>query len=148
MNRTNFSLGVLVALAGLVMLIAPKESISFVIILLGASAVLNGLYDIITTRTFSPIAIFKRTALIRGCASILIGILAICFPLAFGETLFNIMRYVMAIYMIFAVIAELILVFNLPKDSLLKKRFFFEALGYAAVCVVLFLLSPVHGSNF
>ena len=142
MNRTNFSLGVLVALVGLVMLIAPQQSISVVVILLGASAVLNGLYDILTTRTFSVSPVFKKTALIRGLSSIIIGLLAVCLPLAFAETVMNVMRWILAIYMIFAVIGEFVLIFTLSEDSNLKKRFIYEALGYAAVAVVLFMLSP------
>ncbi|MCH5294983.1 MAG: DUF308 domain-containing protein [Treponema sp.] len=142
MNRTNFSLGVLIALVGLVMIIAPHQSIRVVVVLLGASAVLNGLYDVITTRTFSTSPLFRRTALIRGLASIVIGLLAICLPLAFAETILNITRYVLAFYMIVAVIIEFVLLFTLPEGSALKKHFVYEALGYAAVAVVLFILKP------
>ena len=51
MGKTNFLFGVLAAIVGLIVLIAPEASIKVVVILLGAAAVLNGFYDLLKVRT-------------------------------------------------------------------------------------------------
>lgn len=145
MNKSGFYIGALVVIAGLVMLISPEQSIKIVVIVLGAGSVLTGLFDIISVRSLSDDLLFKKTALIRGLASIVIGLLAISLPLAFAETVLKIMLYSLAVYLIISAIGEFILLIKLPEDSSMKKSFLLEAVGFIALAVILFILPANFG---
>lgn len=148
MSKSGFYIGALVVIAGLVMLISPQKSIEIVIIVLGAGSVLTGLFDIVTTRTMSDDSAFRKTALIRGLASIIIGLLAICLPLAFfqvAENIVRVMLYILAVFLIISAISEFLMVSKLPENSPLKKSFIMEALGFIALSVILFLIPANFG---
>ena len=148
MNKTNFSLGALIAVIGLILLVAPEASIKVVVILLGAGAIINGLYDLIKMRQFSEDNAFHIAVIVRGIASIVVGLVALSLPLAFfnaAQTVVRVLLYVLGVYLVLTAGMEFFLMLKLPEDSVVKKTFIYEGLGTLAVGIILFLLPANFG---
>src|SRR5574344_1956175 len=145
LDKTNFALGILLAVVGLMILVAPTDSIKIVVILLGAGAFCNGLYNLLKVRLLSEDSDYRRTVLIRGWVSIVVGLLAICLPLVMAKTVVTVMVYVLAIYLILSAAAELYLVYKLHQIRVPSKSFAGEAVGSIIVAVILFLLPANFG---
>ena len=145
---TNIILGIVIAVAGIFLLAAPEASIRIVIVLLGAGAVINGVFNIIRVRPLSDDDQFMLAALIRGIVSIIIGLLACFLPLVFfsaAQTVVRVMLYLFAIYLIFSAIAEFFLVYKLHEANIPAKQFAGEAVISIIIAIILFMIPANFG---
>ncbi len=145
---TNIVLGIVLAVAGIILLAAPEASVRIVIVLLGAGAVVNGVYSILRVRPLSEDDQFKLAALIRGIVSIVIGLLACFLPLVLfsaAQTVVRVMLYLFGVYLIFSAIAEFFLVYKLHEVNVPAKSFAGEAVVSIIVAIILFMIPANFG---
>lgn len=146
MQKTNFVPGVLIAIVGLLLLLIPAQIVKILVFVLGVEAIINGVYTLGYMRSFLTESLFRAAILIRGIASIVVGLLAICLPLVFAETMWTMMLYVMAFYLIFAAVLELYIVAKLRDAEIDRKLFVLEAIISIIVAVILLLLPQQIGA--
>lgn len=140
MNKTSLISGLLLAAVGLLLLIIPDRIIQVLIIVLGAEAIVNGIFSIITTRNLISDPSFRLSILIRGAAGIIVGTLAIALPLVVAGTMWIIMVYVLAIYLLSAAVIEMYALALLRHTDIDRKQYYLEALISIVVAIILFLI--------
>ena len=147
MNKSNLILSIIVAVLGLVVLVIPETFIKIAVILMGAATIIEGLNSLIKVRPLLEDKAFRRLTLIRGLASILIGLLAVCLPLVFFNTVQGVIRvmlYVLAVYLIVSAVAELFLVAQLNQNGISSRNHKIQAIWFF-IAVMLFLLPANFG---
>lgn len=142
MKKLDWLFGALIALLGLLLVIMPKFWICAIVILLGLGAIAYGIYNLTVTRKILDDSKYKTSMLIKSIASIVIGVVAILFPMAFGNTVWTAMVYVLAFYMIAAAVIGFYSVTLLKKGGIAPKKYTLENLALLAIAIVLFLISP------
>ena len=143
MDGTSFGFGALVAVIGLIMLIAPEATIRVVVVLLGATAVINGIYDIMKVRSLSRDSSYRVTVMVHSLLSIAVGLLAVFLPFSFFEmanAIFHVMLYVLAIYLLVAAVLEFFIAIKLRSAGLPSNAFLWEAVACVIIAVFLFIL--------
>lgn len=140
MSKRNLISGLLLAAVGLLLLIIPNKIVQVLIIVLGAEAIVNGIFSIITTRTLIEDPAFRFSILIRGVAGIIIGTLAIALPLIVADTMWMIMVYVLAVYLLAAAVIEMYALALLRHTDIDRKQYYLEALVSIIVAVILILI--------
>ena len=144
MKKWNFVIAGLLVVLGILIIAFP----AFFVILLGAGAIAYGIYNILYTKKMFEDTSFGTIILIRCILSIVIGILAIFFPMAIGKTAWNIMIYVLGIYLIFVAGLGFYSMYSMNNKEVDIKNFLYENLGLLAVSIVLFLMPGFFGSVF
>ena len=147
MNRTNVGLGILAVAVGLLLIIAPETSIRIVVMLLGVGGIANGIRDFARVLPLSENSRYRRTAIMNALLSIIVGVLAVCLPLALFNTVQNIVRimlYVVAAYLVIAAVADFYLVYKLHEEGRNSKILTGNAVWSVIIAVILFLVP----SNF
>ena len=152
MNKTNFGLGILVAIIGLLVMINPESSIKVIVILLGVGAIADGLYSIIKMRKLLIDTFYTNSILIRGIVSIIVGILAVAMPVAFfnaAENIIHVMLYVVAVYLILSAAGEIMAMVKLSQAGMHDqvKGLFWTAIGSLVIAVLLFMLPRDYGQT-
>lgn len=142
MKKLDWLFGALIALLGLLLVIMPKFWICAIVILLGLGAIAYGIYNLIVTRKILDESKFKTSMLIKSISSIVIGVVAILFPMAFGNTVWTAMVYLLAIYLIVAAAIGFYSVTLLKKNGIAPKQYTLENLALLGIAIVLFLISP------
>ena len=148
MTKSNFLSGIFAAVIGLLVLVQPDTSIKVVIIILGMTAIVRGINDLVRVRALSDDRAFKTVVLVRALVSILIGLAAVCLPLAFFNTaqaLVRILLYVQAVYMVLSACTALFFLARLGSDSPQAKGFKSDAGLSLVVALFLFLLPANFG---
>lgn len=146
MSKKNLISGLLLAAIGLLLLIIPNKIVQVLIIVLGAEAIINGIFSIITTRNLIEDPAFRMSILIRGAAGIIIGTLAIALPLVVAGTMWMIMVYVLAVYLLAAAIIEMYALALLRHTDIDRKQYYLEALVSIVVAIILILIPRQIGS--
>lgn len=146
MSKRNLISGLLLAAVGLLLLIIPSKIVQAIIIVLGAEAIVNGIFSIITTRNLIENPTFRLSILIRGVAGIIIGTLAIALPLIVAETMWMMMIYVLAVYLLAAAVIEMYALSLLRHTDIDRKQYYLEALVSIIVAVILILIPRQIGS--
>ncbi|MBR1913085.1 MAG: DUF308 domain-containing protein [Treponema sp.] len=147
MGKTNFFFGILAAVVGLIVLIAPEASIKVVVVLLGAAAVMNGFYDLLKVRNFMDTSRYKLNVMIHSLISIAIGLLAIFLPFVLfntAEAVFRLMLYVLAVYMIVAAVMRFFVFAMLKGEGLGGNIFLLESVSEVIAAVLLFIMASQH----
>ncbi len=147
MTKSNFLLGIFAAVIGLLVLVQPDTSIKVVTIILGMTAVIRGINDFVRIRTLSDDSVFKTTVFVRGAVSLVIGVFAICLPLAFfntAQTMIRVLLYIQAVYLILSAIAGFFLVAKLGNTQS-TKNFKTDAAFSVVIAIFLFLLPANFG---
>ena len=142
MKKWNLWSGSLLTLLGLLVIIFPAFWIKVVVILLGVGAVAYGIYNLKITKALSDGDFYHRTIMIRGIVSILIGVVAILFPLAFGQTMWTVMIWVLIVYLIVSSALGFYAAALLKDTGINRKKYVFENIGLLVLAVVLILISP------
>ena len=83
MRKSYLGIGILTIIVGILMLFAPEAWAKVVVIFIGASAIVNGLFNLFYVRKIISDSSYKRAVIIRGLFSLLVGLVAIILPLAF-----------------------------------------------------------------
>lgn len=142
MKKWNMYAGIIMALLGLFVIIIPSFWIKVVVILLGLAAVCYGVYGLKVNKAIYNNTIYERTILIKSIASIVIGVLAILFPLAIGNAAWTAMIWMLIIYLILAAVMGFYAAALLKDSGVARKKYFLENLGLIVVAVILILISP------
>ena len=148
MKKGSLFLGLLFCLAGLLLLIMPGFVIKVLVILFGIEAIANGIYGLIYMRRLIPDSSFQSTVVTRSMLSILIGLLAVFLPLKFAQTMWTIMLFTLAIYMIIVALMEMYLLGKLRTTSVERKPFIFEAIISIVVAILMFIIGAKNGAVF
>lgn len=148
MNKTSFALGILAAVIGLMLVIAPTSGIRVVVILMGIGAFADGIVNLIKISKWSSDSQFHLAVIIRGWVSIVIGLLAVFLPLVMFNavaTVVRVMLYVLGVYLIISAISEIYLISKLHKEEVPTKHLWGEVAGSIIVAIILFLLPKNYG---
>lgn len=140
MNKNSFALGILIALFGLFMIISPASVVVLAAIILGIGAIADGCFILIAFQHLIADSKFRVITLVRGCLSILIGLLAIILPLAFAKVMWAAMVYMLAAYLVVSSVLEIIAIVQLKKNSIETKSFIIEVICSLIVAAVLFII--------
>ena len=144
MGKTNFFFGILAAVVGFIVLVAPEASIKVVVILLGAAAVMNGFYDLLKVRNFLDDSRYKLNVMTHSLMSITIGLLAIFLPFVLfsaAEAVFRLMLYVLAVYLLVAVIMRFFMFAMLKGKDIEGGLFLLESVSEVVAAVLLFIMA-------
>ena len=142
MKKWNLWSGCLLVLLGLLVIIFPSFWVKVVVILLGVGAVAYGIYNLKITKALSDEDYYHRTIMIRGIVSILIGIVAILFPLTLGKTMWAVMIWVLIVYLIVSSALGFYAAALLKNTGINRKKYILENVGLLAIAIVLILISP------
>lgn len=144
MGKTNFFFGILAAVVGFIVLVAPEASIKVVVILLGAAAVMNGFYDLLKVRNFLDDSRYKLNVMTHSLMSITIGLLAIFLPFVLfsaAEAVFRLMLYVLAVYLLVAAIMRFFIFAMLKGKDIEGGLFLLESVSEVVAAVLLFIMA-------
>ncbi|MFA6856310.1 MAG: DUF308 domain-containing protein [Treponema sp.] len=145
MRKTNFMLGILLAVVGLLMIIVPDKCIKAAVVILGVEAIANGIFSLIKIRQLISDKDFQSAVLVRGIISIIIGLLAVILPLRFAEIMWTVMLYVLAAYLLFAALLELYAVAKLRNTGIERKQYVVEAIVSIICALILFIIPQQAG---
>src|SRR5574344_185430 len=141
MRKTDFLLGVLLAVVGLMMIIEPSRCIRVAVIALGAATVVDGVYSIAKIRTLLSDRAFQVTAVISGAVSILVGAVAIILPLAVADVMWTIMLYVLAAYLVLLAVVEMYTVAKLRDTGIARRQYVVDII-VAFICAIILFIIP------
>ena len=150
MKKSNFLVGILITLIGLLLLIIPRQCIKAVVILLGIEAVANGIYNLMYTRKLVPDSSFQFTVICRGMLSLVIGLLAFFLPIRFVKVvdgIWTIVLYILAIYLIAGAVLELFAMGKIRNTEIDRKQYILEALISIIAAVILFIVPAEKVGN-
>lgn len=142
LKKWNLWSGSLLAVLGLLVIIFPSFWVKVVVILLGIGAVAYGIYNLKITKSLSDGDYYHRTILIRGIVSIIIGVIAILFPLTLGKTMWTVMVWVLIVYLIVSSALGFYAAALLKDTGINRKKYILENVGLLAIAIVLILISP------
>lgn len=145
MKKTELTLGILLAVIGLMMLIAPGQCIKVTVILLGVEAVANGAFTLVKVRPLVEDPAFQYTVLARSLVSVVVGILAIVLPLALASAVWSVMLYTLAVYLLVSAALELYAVAKMRGSDIERKSYITEIIVSVAVAIVLFIMPQKIG---
>lgn len=134
-------MGILIAVIGLMMVLSPDSFIKFAVIILGISAIIDGIFILVTTRNLIVDPHFNLIMAIRGWLSIGVGALAVALPLAFAAALWMIMSYTLGVYLIISAGLQIYGITQLHRNGIMVHRSVIEVL-VSIVLAVLLLLIP------
>lgn len=140
----NYSLAVLIALMGLVMLIWPEFCIKIVVVIAGLAVIVNGCFTLKNYYNFVDDSGYKKSLLIKCILSIVIGLVAVLFPFILMKSvaaIWTIITYVLAVFFIVYSIISIFSV-SLLKDveADFKRRVISESIIYLLIAVILFVI--------
>jgi len=147
MRKSIIGTGVLILVISLMMIISPETCIKVAVIVLGIGGVVNGIYNLLAVRSFVADQTFKRIITIRGLLSIVVGLVAVILPLFLAETIWTIMIYMLAIYLIISAAMEIISTFHLKKEGIPTKMFTIEIISSIILAIILFVIPAALGLN-
>ncbi len=134
--------GILIFGLGLSFVIFPPFWSKVVVILLALGSIAYGIYNLVYTKKILENTIYEKTILIKSIASILIGFVALIFPLAIGNAVWTAMIIILIIYLIISALLGFYAAALLKNSGIERKRYFLENLVLLAIAVVLILISP------
>ncbi len=145
MKTKNIILGAVLAVIGILMLAIPDACIKAVVVLVGAAAVAFSVYNLLVVYKQSQDAGFKKTILIKGIVTFVVGLIAVICPFVLVKTIaaiWKIISIVLAVYLILyggiSVYSAAKLKSNFPLES---RRLIFEALICVAIAVLMIIIS-------
>jgi len=143
MKLKNIMLGAVIAVIGILMITIPEFCIRVIVILVGAAAFVNGIYSLKKYYNLSDEPAYKKTLKIKCISSIIIGILAVCFPLLLMksfEAIWTVVTFVLAVYFVLFSLTGFfapVIVPSLSNED--KKRITYESIIYFLFAVLLFI---------
>ncbi len=140
MRKSEIVMAALIAVIGLMIFAAPAVFIKVIVIILGIVSIINGSINIMTVSALIDDSHFKHDVLIRGWSSVIVGILAVALPLVFAATMWTIMLYVLAVYLVISSGMEFYAVSCLKKAGISVKQYVVEAFLTLLFAVLLFII--------
>ncbi len=148
MKRGCLISGILLAVIGLLLFLFPTFWVNFVVILLGLASIVYGIYNIKYTRALFENTVYERTILIKSIVSIVAGIIVVIFPLTVAKAAWNVMIWILIIYLIVSAFLGFFAASLLKDSGIDRKRYILENLGLLALAVILIILSPKTLGSF
>ncbi len=148
MKRGCLISGILLAVIGLLLFLFPAFWVNFVVILLGLASIVYGVYTIKYTRALFENTVYERTILIKSIVSIVAGIIVVIFPLTVAKAAWNVMIWILIIYLIVSAVLGFFAASLLKDTGIDRKRYILENLGLLALAVILIILSPKTLGSF
>ncbi|WP_147644962.1 DUF308 domain-containing protein [Treponema pectinovorum] len=140
MDKNKFILSLLVSLVGLLMLVSPETFIAMVVIILGAAAIADGFFIMVTTRNLILDPQYKLMMTIRGLMSIFVGAISILLPLLVAAIAWKMMAYALAIYLLISAGLEIYGIAKLHRNGIMIKQSVIETIISVLLAVVLFII--------
>lgn len=145
MRRSYLGMGFLSLIAGLLMLFSPDAWIKVVVIVLGVAAIVNGLFNLLYVRRVFDDAYFRRSIVVRGLLSLVVGLLAVILPLALAAAVWTAMVYMLAAYLLVSALLELFATIRLRSSGVDTRPYYGEIVGSIILAVVLFVVPAQLG---
>ena len=145
MNNSNYFLGIMTAIVGLMMLLAAESMVQILVIVLGISAILNAGFILAAVAPLSVDKTFKTECFIRAAVGIIVGLVCVVIPIRVAEFAWQTLVYVFAVYSLLAALVEIPIALTLHKDGFPVKRYAIEIAASIALAVILFLLPSTFG---
>ena len=140
MKKSDIVLGGLLAAVGLLLIAAPEASIKVIVIFLGIGSVTVGIFDLIAARKLSLDSGYEINMLIRGWTGIVVGILAVFLPLIFAATMWTVMLYILAVYLLVSAALQIYAIVKLQSAGLIKKGDIGKIVLSIVVAAILFAI--------
>ena len=145
MNNSNYFLGIMTAIVGLMMLLAAEPVVQVLVIVLGISAILDGGFMLATVAPLCVEKNFKIQCFVRGVVGIVVGLLCVVLPLRVAEFAWKTFIYIFAVYSIFAAIFQIPIALTLRQEGFPVKRHVIEIISSLLLALILFLLPGSAG---
>lgn len=145
MKNANYFLGIMMAVVGLMMLMAAEPIIQVLVIVLGISALVEGVFILTSVMPLSNERAFKIECAVRAAISIIIGLLCIILPLRMATLAWQVMIYTFAIYALVSVALEIVIVWHLHSEGFPVKRHIIEIATTLVLALILFVLPTSFG---
>lgn len=145
MSKSKYLICAMMAVIGLLMIIAAEPIVQVLVIIIGLYALLNGIFELITLLSLVDDKKFKIEIIIRSSISIIIGLLCIILPITIAQLAWQVMIYIIAIYGIISAILEIVAITHIKKAGLDIKKYAIEVVSTVVVSIVLFLLPSSFG---
>ena len=143
MRKSYLGIGFLSVIAGLLMLFSPEAWTKVVVILLGLAAIGNGVFNLLYVRRVFDDDYFRRSVIVRGLLSLVVGLVAVILPLALAAAIWTTMVYVLAAYLLVSSILELYATVRLRSSGVDVKPYYGEIVLSIILAVILFI-SPAQ----
>ena len=145
MKKWNYFIAGLLGVLGILILIFPAFWIKLIVILLGLGAVGYGIYNFSYIKKLSEESSYRSAIMIRSLVSIIIGLLAVVLPMVVAETMWTIMIYVLAVYLVVAACLGFYGMYILRNTEVELKNYLLENFILLAIAVFLFLVPAQLG---
>ncbi len=145
MRKSIIGMGILISIIGLMMIIAPEAFIKIAVILLGIAAIGNGIYNLISVLNFSTDSFYKKIVLTRAIISLFVGVLSLLLPLFIAGTIWVVLIYTLAIYLLISAVLEIINLYQLKKEGYPVKVFRIEIVSSVLLAILLFTMPAQIG---
>ena len=129
---------------GLMMVFSPETCLRIMVVLLGATVFVNGLFNLTKLRGLVKESVFSSIITIRGLFCLVVGLAAMLLPIFFVRvvgTIITVLLYVLAVSLILSAISELVAVLKV-QSSIKIKPYIYEAASSIVVAILLFMLAP------
>lgn len=145
MKKWNYFIAGLLGVLGILILIFPAFWIKLIVILLGLSAVGYGIYNFTYIKKLSDNSSYRSAIMIRSLVSVIIGLLAVILPMTVAETMWTIMIYVLAVYLVCSACLGFYGMYILRHSDVELKNYLLENFILLAIAVFLFLVPAQLG---
>lgn len=145
MSKSYLGMGLLSMVAGFFMVFSPDSWTKIVVILLGLAAIVNGFFNLFYVRRVFDDSYFRRSVIIRGLLSLVVGLVAVILPLALAAAVWTAMVYLLAAYLLVSALLELFATIRLGASDVNSKPYYGEIIGSIILAVVLFIIPAQVG---
>ncbi len=145
MKNANYFLGIMMAVVGLIMLMMAESIIQVLVIVLGISALVEGVFVLTSIMPLSEERTFRIECAVRAIISIIIGLLCIILPLRMATLAWKVLVYTFAIYALLSAALEIMMAGHLHSEGFPVKRLVIEIITTIALSAILFMLPSSFG---
>ena len=143
MNSNKYIFSLLVTVAGILMIVSPEVFFKMGVIILGIAAAIDGLFVLVTTRHLIIDPHFRLMMTIRGILSLVIGVLAVIFPLFIATSFIKIVAWGFGGYLIVSACFQCYGITMLYRNGIMIRQSVIEVIVSLISAAVLFII-PVN----
>jgi len=142
MKKTNWVIGGVLLVAGVILTAAPVFVVKALVVLLGLGAVADGVYSLMYEKSISTNPSYQKTILYKSVANIVMGLVAVIVPLFIAKTAWFAITYILGIYLVISAFGGLFASSQLKDSEVDRKALTVESLFHLVAAVLLFLIGP------
>ncbi len=140
MRKWNFLIGGILAVLGILLIIFPQACVKVVVIALGLGSIADAVYNLIYTRKLFADIGLGLPVVVKSIAGILVGVLAVVLPLAFAGTMWTVMIYVLAVYLVLYSLTGFYYCARLRNTGIERRNIILENFTCLLAAVLLFII--------